>query len=159
MSRSIRTGTGGRETDGNNFTLRQNHKYLKPFKEDISFVYGLRNTDGNAIDAHVVPTGFLTTKEIRAGVTKRNSISIDQEIVNKLGLSSETPIESLVLSSDGGTGSLGRTQTLSFDQRGAPVPANNNLKYIYATLFRSKDKKALKHQKHLWTEFWNPLKA
>ena len=134
------------EVKGNSFQLRENHKYLRPFKKDISFVYGLRNTDGTG-DPHVIPSGFLTGTKI-TGQT-RNTISIDQKIALKLGLSSLTPIESMVLSSDGGTGSLRRSLTLSYDQMGASIPALNNLKYIYGMLFGIRRKEDIKHKKNL----------
>ena len=68
---------------GKDYEFRTSQQALNPYREDISVVSGLSHPlNRNSGDAHVNPTGYLTSKEIVKGKTSLNSISIDQAIAN-----------------------------------------------------------------------------
>ena len=121
------------EKQANGYRLRENHKFLKPIQDEVSFLSGLSNPENRKMRAHVGPTGFLTTKGI--DLKSKNTISIDQEIVNKLNLGSKTPVKTLVMSTNGGVGKLARSQTLSFNESGDAIPALSKLSSIYESMY------------------------
>jgi len=137
--------------EGRNYQFRENLKALTPYKNDISVISGLSNPGGRTAPPHVGPTGFLTT----ARITKKsriNTVSIDQEIVSRLNLGRVTPVESLVISTQGGVGSLGRTQTMSYNANGIAIPSLSNLKSIYEKMYAMSGPEraaSLKNKEHL----------
>jgi hypothetical protein len=134
------------EAKGTGYTLRENHKYLAPVQDHVSFISGLSNPQNRTLRPHVGPTGYLTTHGI--DLKSRNTISIDQAIVNNLKLGDQTPVETLVCSTIGGTGNLGRTRTLSYNALGNPIPALNNLSDIYEKMYSAASPKALERIKN-----------
>jgi len=74
---------------------------------------------------------FLTSAN--RGSTYANSVSIDQLVAQRLG--SMTRLDSLVLSTTGGTGPAGRTHTLSFTGSGQPIPAEDRLRRAFNGMF------------------------
>ncbi len=119
---------------GRDYEFRTSQQSLNPFRDDISVISGLSHPlNRNSGDAHVNPTGFLTSKEMIKGKTTHNSISIDQAISNHHA--GKTRIASMPLSSVGGVGNIARTYTLSFDKEGRGIPAWSNLKEIYEQMY------------------------
>jgi hypothetical protein len=81
---------------------------------------------------------FLTAAPTGGGDTEyENSISLDQEYVKHVG--HQTRIASLVLSTDGGTGTARGAHTISFDRNGRPIPAEHRPKQIFDMLFVKRD--------------------
>lgn len=78
---------------------------------------------------------WLTAADLKAvpGSDYTNTISIDQVVAAKHGR--ETRIPSLQLSDATGTGSAGHSHTLSFDQAGTPLPAENSPRRLFERLF------------------------
>jgi len=120
--------------EGRNYEFRTSQKSLNPYRDDISVVSGLSHPlNRNSGDAHVNPTGFLTSKEMVKGKTTHNSISIDQAISTHH--QGQTQLASMPLSTVGGVGNINRTYTLSFDKNGKGIPAWSNLKEIYERMY------------------------
>lgn len=140
--------------EGRDYEFRTSQQALNPFREDISVVSGLSHPlNRNSGDAHVNPTGFLTSKEMIKGKTTSNSISIDQVISNAhLG---QTQLASMPLSTVGGVGNISRTYTLSFDKDGKGIPAWSSLKQIYEQMYGASSPAArarLKEKQNLLNE-------
>lgn len=145
--------------EGRDFTFRSSQEALNPFKNDLSVIEGLSNPANRTMQPHVGPTGFLTTKAIDKNKTTVNSISIDQAIANQLGRQTEQA--SLALSSVGGIGSMSRTYTLSFDEKGRGLPAMSNLKSIYERMYMTNSpayKKRINKKLHLLNEVYQDAK-
>lgn len=120
--------------EGKDYEFRTSQAVLNPLRKDISVVSGLSHPlNRNSGDAHVNPTGFLTSKEMIKGKTTFNSISIDQLICN--AHAGKTQLASMPLSTVGGVGNISRTYTLSFDKDGKGIPAWSNLKEIYERMY------------------------
>jgi hypothetical protein len=68
-----------------------------------------------------------------APVTYQNTISLDQLVAKQIG--QETRLPSLTLSTDGGVGPRTRTTTLSYTEKGQPIPALSDPKQIFDRLF------------------------
>jgi hypothetical protein len=141
---------------GKDYEFRTSQSTLNPYREDISVVSGLSHPGNrNSGDAHVNPTGFLTSKDIVKGKTTFNSISIDQVISDFHG--GQTQLASMPLSTVGGVGNLSRTYTLSFDKNGKGIPAWSNLKAIYERMYVASSpaaKARLKEKTHLLNEIY-----
>lgn len=146
--------------EGRDYEFRASQDALNPFREDISVVSGLSHPlNRNSGDAHVNPTGFLTSKEIVKGKTTLNSISIDQAIANHHA--GKTQLSSMPLSTVGGVGSLRRNYTLSYDQDGKGIPAWSNLKEIYERMYVASSPAALarmREKTHLLNEIYGDAK-
>jgi hypothetical protein len=146
--------------EGKNYLFRTSQESLNPFRDDISVVSGLSHPQNrNGGDAHVNPTGFLTSKGIVKGKTTFNSISIDQVISTYQP--SKTQLSSMPLSTVGGVGNLRRNYTLSYDKNGKGIPAWSNLKEIYERMYVASSpaaKARLKEKTHLLNEIYNDAK-
>ena len=140
--------------EGTEYEFRRSQESLNPFRNDISVISGLSHPlNRNSGDAHVNPTGFLTSKEIVKGKTTLNSISIDQAISNFH--SGKTQLDCMPLSTVGGVGNISRTYTLSFDKDGKGIPAWSNLKEIYERMYGASSPAAqarLREKQHLLNE-------
>lgn len=143
--------------EGKNYEFRRNQEALNPYREEISVLSGLSHPQNrNSPDAHVNPTGFLTSKGIDKGKTTFNSISIDQVISNFH--QGKTQLASMPLSTVGGVGNLTRTYTLSFDKNGKGIPAWSNLKEIYERMYVASSPAAqarLREKTRLLNEIYN----
>lgn len=127
---------------GADYEFRTSQESLNPHRSDISVISGLSHPlNRNSGDAHVNPTGFLTSKEMVKGKTTLNSISIDQVISNHH--TGKTQLASMPLSTVGGVGNINRTYTLSFDKNGKGIPAWSNLKEIYERMYGASSPAAL----------------
>jgi hypothetical protein len=142
--------------EGKSYEFRTSQASLNPYREDISVVSGLSHPQNRtSADAHVNPTGFLTSKGIDKGKTIFNSISIDQVISNFH--EGQTQLASMPLSTVGGVGNLTRTYTLSFDKKGKGIPAWSSLKDIYERMYVASSpaaKARLKEKTHLLNEIY-----
>lgn len=119
---------------GRDYEFRKSQEALNAFREDVSVVSGLSHPlNRNSGDAHVNPTGFLTSAEMIKGKTTRNTISIDQVISAQHA--GQTQLASMPLSTVGGVGNINRTYTLSFDKDGKGIPAWSGLQQIYERMY------------------------
>ena len=146
--------------EGKNYEFRTSQASLNAYRDDISVVSGLSHPlNRNSGDAHVNPTGFLTSKEMIRGKTTFNSISIDQ-VISKFH-QGQTQLSSMPLSTVGGVGNISRTYTLSFDQDGKGIPAWSNLKEIYERMYVASSpaaKARLREKTHLLNEIYADAK-
>lgn len=122
---------------GAHYRLTNTLKPLGQLKRDqFSILSGLSHPPMRNSIAHITADCFLTGAD--SSVNYQNSISLDQLIASKVG--TETRFPSLVLSSDGGVGVPGRTQTLSFTASGKPVPSLSEPRRIFNRLFSVRNK-------------------
>jgi hypothetical protein len=116
---------------GKEFKLSPILASLKPYQKKLSIFKRHSHVRSRNLNAHFAADIWLTGADIRRNYEQQ--ISIDQLIANEVGL--ETRYPSLVLSSEGGTGTRGATRTVSFNRTGAPVPALNDPRFVFDRLF------------------------
>ena len=117
---------------GKDYQLTNVLKPLQPLIDDLSIFRGLSHPRCRAMNGHDTGDTFLTANNL-APVTYQNTISLDQYVASRIGQS--TRLASLTLSTDGGVGPRTRTTTLSYTDKGQPIPALSNPKQIFERLF------------------------
>ncbi len=123
---------------GGEFAFTNCMKPLEPLKDELTVLSGFSHPRSRNVHGHNNADQFLTAAATGGGDTEyRNTISLDQEYVKSIG--DQTRIASLVLSTDGGTGTARGTHTISFDRNGRPIPAEHRPKQIFDMLFVKKD--------------------
>jgi hypothetical protein len=118
---------------GLNYTLSPTLETLKDVKQDFTVITGIGHphSQGGHSGADTWLTGAdLTSKP---GSDYANTVSFDQIIAELHG--TQTRFSSLQLSDSSGTGSAGHSHTLSFDQSGTPLPAENSPQRLFERLF------------------------
>ena len=118
---------------GPNFTLTKCLDPLEPLRDQLTVLSGLSHPAVRNVHGHSNADQFLTGANTGAAGDYKNSISLDQVIAAKTG--EHTRFSSLVLSTDGGTGSPRGAQTMSFNAAGRPIPAEHRPKRIFDMLF------------------------
>lgn len=117
---------------GKDYELTNVLKPLAPLMEHVSIFEGLSHPNCRVMNGHDTGDTFLTANNLAAG-TYQNTISLDQVAASHLG--DQTRIPSLTLSTDGGVGPRTRTTTLSYTEKGQPIPAMSDPKQIFNRLF------------------------
>lgn len=128
---------------GRDFTFTKCLEPLESLRNDLTVFSGLSHPAVRSVHGHRNADQFLTgadTGDSNDGY--QNSISLDQVFAEHIG--NETRISSLVLSTDGGTGSPRGAQTMSFNRNGNPIPSENRPKRIFESLFVKNDRQAAK---------------
>ncbi len=115
---------------------------LEPLRNDLTVFSGLSHPAVRDVHGHSNADQFLTGANTGGAGDYQNSISLDQVYAQHAG--QHTRYSSLVLSTDGGTGSPRGAQTMSFNRNGRPIPAENRPKRIFDSLFVKSDKDAAK---------------
>ena len=111
------------------------NKVSKPFEElknEVSYLRGLDHAGGYGLGGHSSGDVFATGAEM-AITEKTNNISVDQVAAKLCG--QHTRYDSLVLGTEGGTGSNGMAKTLSHRGPGQPIPAMHRPQEIFNSLF------------------------
>lgn len=111
------------------------NKSAAPFadlKAHVSYLRGLDHAGGWTMGGHSSGDVFATGADM-TNTEKQNNISIDQVAANKHG--HLTRYSSLVMGTEGGTGSYGMSKTLSHRGPGRPIPALHKPKDIFNRLF------------------------
>jgi hypothetical protein len=103
-----------------------------PLKDHVTYLRGLDHAGGWSLGGHSSGDVFATGADM-TGHEKQNNISIDQVAANKHGHLTRYP--SLVLGTEGGTGSYGMSKTLSHRGPGKPIPSLHKPKEIFQKLF------------------------
>ncbi|QDV47755.1 hypothetical protein Enr13x_76670 [Stieleria neptunia] len=116
---------------GRDYVLTRPLEPLGKLRDELTILSGLSHPAMRTSIAHITADSFLTGADSSREYT--NSLSLDQLIANHLG--SQTRFPSLTLSSDGGVGTPGRTQTLSFSASGRPIPSLSKPRAIFNRLF------------------------
>ena len=113
-------------------TFNQSSAPFESLKEYVSYLRGLDHKGGWKLGGHSSGDIFATGADM--GETQlTNGISIDQVAANALG--HHTRHASLVLGTEGGTGSYGMSKTLSHRGPGRPIPAMQKPQEIFNMLF------------------------
>ena len=116
---------------------------LESLRNEITVLSGFSHPAGRIVHGHNNADQFLTGAATGGGdMDYQNTISLDQEYAKYVG--DKTRFSSLVMSTDGGTGTARGSHTLSFDRNGRPIPAEHRPKYIFDMLFVTSDEDAAK---------------
>ena len=121
---------GGRKK----FTLTKCMETLEPLRNELTVFSGLSHPAVRHVRGHRNADQFLTGADTGAmDDSYQNSISLDQVFAAHAG--EHTRHASLVMSTDGGTGSPRGAHTLSYNAQGRPIPAEHKPKRIFDMLF------------------------
>ena len=126
--------------DGNDYHFTQCLKPLEDLRKDVTVFGGLSHPAARKIHGHSNSDQFLTGANTGGGGEYKNSISVDQIFAEHVG--DQTRYDSLVLSTDGGTGSPRGAQTMSYNHQGRAIPAENRPKRIFDQLFVTNNRRA-----------------
>ena len=118
---------------GKDFTFTKCMETLKPLRQDLTVFSGLSHPAVRRVHGHSNADQFLTGADTGADGDYQNSISLDQVFAAHAG--EHTRHASLVMSTDGGTGSPRGAQTMSYNSNGRPIPAAHKPKRIFDMLF------------------------
>ncbi|MEK6234658.1 MAG: DUF1552 domain-containing protein [Planctomycetales bacterium] len=118
--------------EGKEFQFTQTLESLEPLRDRLSILGGLSHPSGRNLPGHSVSDVFLTGSKIGKN-TFTNSISVDQVYAQHAGI--HTRLHSLQLSTTGGIGQSGRTNTLSFTRDGQPIYAEDDLRRAFNRMF------------------------
>ena len=113
-------------------TFNRSSAPFEPLKDSVSYLRGLDHRGGWKMGGHSSGDVFATGADMTEH-EKTNNISIDQVAANHHG--HLTRYASLVLGTEGGTGSYGRTKTLSHRGPGRPIPSMHRPQEIFNRLF------------------------
>lgn len=120
--------------NGKDFNFTKCFEPLEPVRNELTVISGLSHPAGRNVHGHNNADQFLTGAPTGTGDTDyQNSISLDQEFARHVG--DRTRYSSLVMSTDGGTGTARGAHTVSFNRNGRPIPAENRPKRIFDMLF------------------------
>lgn len=109
---------------------------LAPLREDLTILGGLSHPRCRAMNGHDTGDTWLTANNLQ-GATYRNTVSLDQHVAGHVG--DATRLRSLTVSTDGGIGPRTRSTTLSYTDRGQPIPALSDPRLIFERLFGRDD--------------------
>lgn len=126
--------------EGKDFTFTKCLDPLEPLRDDVTVLSGLSHPAARNIHGHSNADQFLTGAATGGGGEYENSISLDQLYAAHVG--SQTRRSSLVMSTDGGTGTPRGTHTMSYDRNGRAIPAEHKPKRIFDMLFVNSGKDA-----------------
>ena len=101
---------------------------FEPLREHVTYLRGLDHAGGYGLGGHSSGDVFATGADM-SGPEKTNNISVDQLAAKLQGHS--TRYDSLVMGTEGGTGSYGMAKTLSHRGPGQPVPAMHRPQEIF----------------------------
>ncbi len=122
---------------GRDFQLTKVLDVLEPLRSDMTIVSGMSHPAVRAVHGHSNADQFLTGADTGAVGQYRNSISLDQLFAAHIG--EATRYSSLVMSTDGGTGTPRGAHTVSFDRKGRAIPAEHRPRQIFESLFVHRD--------------------
>lgn len=123
--------------EGKDFTFTKCLEPLAPLRNDVTILGGLSHPSARSIHGHSNADQFLTGAPTGGAGEYKNSISLDQLFAEQTG--QHTRISSLVMSTDGGTGTPRGAQTMSFNRNGRAIPAEHKPKRIFDMLFVKSD--------------------
>lgn len=110
---------------------------LEPLRQEMTIFSGLSHPSVRDVHGHSNADQFLTGAETGAKGIYKNGISLDQAFAAEVG--ERTRHASLVLSTDGGTGTPRGAHTLSFTRTGRAIPAEHRPKRVFDSLFVKTD--------------------
>jgi len=113
-------------------TFNQSSEPFRELKDYVTYLRGLDHKGGWKMGGHSSGDVFATGADMTE-TEKTNNISIDQVAANMHG--HKTRYSSLVLGTEGGTGSYGSSKTLSHRGPGRPIPSMRKPQEIFNRLF------------------------
>jgi hypothetical protein len=119
--------------DAGPLSFNQSAAPFAPLKDSVSYLRGLEHAGGVGMGGHSCGDVFATGANM-SGMEKTNNISVDQ-LAAKVG-GHKTRYASLVLGTEGGTGSYGSAKTLSHYGPGRPIPSMHRPQEIFNRLFK-----------------------
>ena len=122
---------------GKKFSFTKCLEPLEPIRDEVTVLSGFSHPAARNIHGHSNADQFLTGAATGARGDYQNSVSLDQEFAAHVG--DQTRFGSLVMSTDGGTGSPRGTHTMSFNHAGRAIPAEHRPKRIFDMLFVKSD--------------------
>ena len=134
------------EGEGQDFQFNESLKSLEPLRNKLNIIGGLSHPNGRKMGAHDTGDTFLTGAMLE-GKFLRNSVSLDQVAAKAIG--NQTRFSSLTMSTDGGVGEPTRSSTLSYNDKGRPIPALNEPQQIFDRFFGAGDKDTFAAQRRL----------
>lgn len=123
--------------NGSEFRLTRCLEPLEPLRKHLTVLSGFSHPSARSIHGHSNADQFLTGASTGPSGEYRNGISLDQEYAAHIG--DQTRIASLVMSTDGGTGTPRGAHTMSFNRHGRPIPAEHRPRRLFDMLFVSSD--------------------
>ena len=123
------------ENPGTDFQFRKSLEVLEPIRDQVTVLGGLSHPLVRSIGGHDSGDTFLTGADYQISGGLKNTVSLDQFAAKTHGLGSTTRFSSIVLSSDGGVGMPTRANTISFGQKGLPIPSLNRPAAVFERLF------------------------
>lgn len=129
--------------NGTDFKFTKCMETLEPLRNELTVLSGVSHVASRNVHGHNNADQFLTAAATGDGDREyQNSISLDQVYASHVG--DHTRFSSLVMSTDGGTGTARGAHTISFDRNGRPIPAEHRPKQIFDMLFVTSDKQSAK---------------
>ncbi len=132
--------------EGKSFTFTKCLEPLEPLRRELTVFAGLSHPSARNIHGHSNADQFLTGAATGATGEYKNTISLDQLFA--ADVEQHTRYSSLVMSTDGGTGTPRGAQTLSFNRSGRAIPAEHQPKRIFDMLFEKGDQNAAHRLAH-----------
>jgi hypothetical protein len=132
--------------DGRDFRFTETLKPLERQREKLTILGGLSHPNGRRMGAHDTADTFLTGAYLN-NKQLVNTISVDQVAAKAIG--DQTRFSSLVLSTDGGVGEPTRSSTLSYDDKGRPLPALHQPQQIFDRFFGAGDPDTIAQRRRL----------
>ncbi|MBM79119.1 MAG: hypothetical protein CMJ78_00820 [Planctomycetaceae bacterium] len=126
--------------NGKKFTFTKVMQPLEPLRNDLTVLSGFSNPAVRSVHGHSNADQFLTAAATKYDGPYKNSISLDQYYAAHVG--DQTRFSSLVMSTDGGTGTPRGAHTLSFNRNGRAIPAEHRPKRVFDMLFVKSDEDA-----------------
>ena len=131
---------------GREFQFTETLKPLEGQREKLTVIGGLSHPNGRRMGAHDTADTFLTGSFLNNKFLV-NTVSMDQVAAKALG--DQTRFSSLVLSTDGGVGEPTRSSTLSYNDRGRPLPALHQPQQIFDRFFGAGDPDTIAERRRL----------
>ena len=126
--------------NGREFTFTKCLEPLEALRDQVTVLSGLSHPHARTIHGHRNADQFLTGGHTGRHGDYTNSVSLDQVYAAKVG--DQTRFSSLVMSTDGGTGTPRGAHTISFNSSGRAIPAEHRPKRIFDMLFVKSDEHA-----------------
>jgi Protein of unknown function (DUF1552) len=118
--------------EGHDFQFTETLKPLEVHRKKLTVLGGLSHPNGRRMGAHDTGDTFLTGAFLNNKFLV-NTISVDQVAAQALG--QQTRFSSLTLSTDGGVGEPTRSSTLSYNDKGRPIPALHQPQQVFDRFF------------------------
>ena len=128
--------------NGKEFTFTKCLEPLEPLRKEVTILSGLSHPHARTIHGHRNADQFLTGGHTGRHGDYVNSVSLDQVFAAQVG--DQTRFSSLVMSTDGGTGTPRGAHTMSFTNSGRAIPAEHRPKRIFDMLFVKSNEDAAK---------------